>query len=234
MAASGVVSSLESAFTRILSLVEESRNGPCPLVGLSGIDGSGKSRLAAKLAARIEESGVRVALLGVDDWHNPPEVRFSRIQPGPHFFDNGLRLDEMFARLVKPLKQTRSVESTIDARQSADKTPRRKTIAFRDVDLILVEGIFIFRRELRRLFDVAMWVDCPFDVALERARARNQEGLADDEIIRDYLTIYFPAQLHHFERDWPRESADVTIRNGALAGMAVEIPPEGGTNDRRL
>lgn len=209
------IGTFPEAFARVQALVEARRNGLCALVGISGIDGSGKSTLAGAMARELEARGVRVALLGVDDWHNPPEMRFSRVRPGPHFFEHGLRLEEMFARLVGPLRRTRSVDVTIEALQSADRTPTRKSLSFHDVDLILVEGIFIFRRELRSLFDLAMWVDCPFEVALERARARNQEGLPDAEIVRDYHAIYFLAQRFHFERDCPKETADLILQNEA-------------------
>jgi hypothetical protein len=79
--------------------------------------------------------------------------------------------------------------------------------------VVLVEGIFLFKREHQELFDLAVWVDCSFPTALARALVRTQEGLSAAETIRAYQTIYFPAQKIHFERDNPRETADLILNN---------------------
>jgi uridine kinase len=89
--------------------------------------------------------------------------------------------------------------------------PTVHTYEFHEVDVILLEGIFLLKRELRPLYDLAFWLDCRFDVALGRTIARNQEGLSQAEIIHDYTTLYFPAQRLHFERDHPRAVADLVL-----------------------
>ena len=85
---------------------------------------------------------------------------------------------------------------------------------FEDIDVIVLECIFLFKRRYRHHFDLAIWIDCSFERALERAIRRSQEGLPEGETVRAYQTIYFPAQRIHFERDQPREAADVIIDNG--------------------
>lgn len=49
--------------------------------------------------------------------------------------------------------------------------------------------------------NVAPWLDCTFETALERALRRGQEGLRLGETIRAYPAIYCPAQRIHFARD---------------------------------
>ena len=39
------------------------------VLAISGIDGSGKSHIAAALEARLKASGIRTAGIGVDLWH---------------------------------------------------------------------------------------------------------------------------------------------------------------------
>lgn len=79
--------------------------------------------------------------------------------------------------------------------------------------MVLLEGISIYKRAYRHHFDLAVWIDCTFDTALERALQRAQEGLAPADTIAAYETIYFPAQRLHCERDEPRASADITLPN---------------------
>jgi uridine kinase len=198
---------------RITQMAPQPRRLPLPLVGISGIDGSGKSRLAKRLAAQVSQRGIRVALVELENWHNPPSVRFGGAPPGHHFFQHGLRFAELLARLVTPLRKNGEVTLTFDALRADEQVARQKTIAYSDADIILFEGIFLFRREMRPIFDLAVWVDCSFETALRRALSRNQEGLSEQEIVRDYENIYFPAQRFHMQRDNPRESADVIIEN---------------------
>ena len=84
---------------------------------------------------------------------------------------------------------------------------------FKNVGVTLVEGIFLFKNEYRRLFDLAIWVDCSFATALARALERRQEGLSPAQTIAAYETIYFPAQKIHFAQDNPRSSADLIFDN---------------------
>ena len=54
---------------------------------------------------------------------------------------------------------------------------KRHTYHFQDVDVILLEGIFLLKREFQQSYDLSVWIDCTFETALERALQRAQEGL---------------------------------------------------------
>ena len=191
-----------------------SKLGPAALlVGLSGIDASGKGYLAERLRGNLEQIGLNVALVGVDGWLNLPRARSSLVDPGLCFYEHGFRLDELFAQLVLPLCANRSLNLEMDyAEQTAHKY-RRHRYTFSRVDIVLLEGIFVFKRELRPHFDLACWIGCTFETAMKRAIQPCQEGLTREETIHVYETIYWPAQHIHFQRDRPRESADLIINN---------------------
>lgn len=181
------------------------------LVGISGIDASGKGFVTAKTAEKLK--GLNAAVVNVDGWLNLPHVRFDRERPAENFYENALRLDEMFESLVLPLKQKRSVNMPMDYAEETATEFRRHNYPFNDIDIILLEGIFIFEQKYIDHFDLKIWIDCTFDTALRRAISRGQEGLAREETIRAYETIYFPAQRLHFERDNPKASADIILDN---------------------
>ena len=182
------------------------------LVGISGIDAGGKGFITEKIAKRLQELGWRVATINADDWMNLPEVCLSQHKPAEHFYEHAMRFDEMFDRLIVPLKQNRAV--TLVAECVDAKWSRRKhRYEFRKIDIILLEGIFLFRPAYRNCFDLTVWVDCSFATALKRAITRCQEGLPPAETIRAFTTIYFPAQRIHFARDNPQGAADFIIQN---------------------
>lgn len=201
----------------LVSLILNRRRGTPParalLVGISGIDGAGKGFVAGKVAAELRRNGWNPAVIHADRWLNLPHVRFNAENPGLHFYRHALRLNEMFGGLVLPLKANRWVEVEADFATEAAERFRRRLYSYRDVDVVLVEGIYLFRRDLQSYFDLKIWLDCSFETALDRAVARGQEGLSPDQTIAAYQRIYFPAQRVHAVTDWPKEAADLVVPN---------------------
>ena len=139
---------------------------------------------------------------------------FSPVNPAEHFYDHAIRFEELFARLILPLKESRSCRLIAELADATDaEVYRRHTYEFADVDVILLEGIFLLKRAHRHHLDLSFWIDCTFETALERALARGQEGLSPEETVRGYETIYFPAQRIHLDRDSPRDSATAVLNN---------------------
>ncbi|NOT35544.1 MAG: uridine kinase [Candidatus Eisenbacteria bacterium] len=142
------------------------------LIALSGIDASGKGLIARHLAAAIERLGLRTAVIGLDEWHQPPAIRFGD-PPGEHFYRHAFDFEGVFARVLEPLRLHRMLHTLCVRPHPHDGTPRGISYRLDDIDVVLFEGVFALRRDLRPRYDLRVWVDCPFEIALERARARN-------------------------------------------------------------
>jgi uridine kinase len=183
------------------------------LVGVSGIDGCGKGYLAAQLQAHLALHGVIPVILNVDGWLNLPQKRFDQSAPAVNFYENAIRLDQFFSQLVLPLRDRRSVHLEADFVEETASDYRKHTYDYKDVSVVLVEGIFLFKRQYRKYFDLAIWIDCSFPTALARTIGRAQEGLSPANTIAAYDTIYFPAQRIHLAQDKPRENADLILEN---------------------
>jgi uridine kinase len=183
------------------------------LVGISGIDGSGKGFVSAKLADALRAKLLNVAVISADDWLNLPHVCMNHDNYAEHFYEHAIRFDEMFERLIVPLKYHREINITADCADAKATTYRERRYDFRNIDIVLLEGIFLFKRGYRHQFDLSVWIDCSFECALERAIERGQEGLPPTETSEAFETIYFPAQRIHFARDKPREAADCIVTN---------------------
>lgn len=183
------------------------------LIAISGIDSSGKGFVASKLAQALASASARVALIGIDGWLNLPRVRFSEADPGRHFYENAIRFGDMFSELIDPLVRDGSVDCEMDFTAETASAYRKQRYVFSNVDTVLVEGIFLLRRDLRERYDLKIWIECSFETALRRAIARGQEGLNSAETIAAYQTIYFPAQRIHIAQDHPQDCADLVFQN---------------------
>jgi uridine kinase len=205
--------SLTAAVDTIDMLRRTTPSGRGLLVAVTGIDGCGKGSVAALMTGTLEGRGLRTVNINVDGWLNLPSVRFSEKDPAAHFYFNALRFDEMFATLVKPLRAQRSILLEANFVEETDVEYRRHLYEFADVDVIVLEGIYLLKRELREEYDLSIWIDCSFETALERAVARSQENLPPAETISAYHRIYFPAQEIHARRDRPRDAATLIVTN---------------------
>jgi uridine kinase len=144
---------------------------------------------------------------------NLPQTRFDQSAPAINFYENAIRLDQFFNQLVVPLRDGRSVHLVADFVEETASDYRKHIYDYKDVSVVLVEGIFLFKPQYREYFDLAIWIDCSFPTALARAIDRAQEGLSPANTIAAYDTIYFPAQKIHLAQDKPRENADLIFEN---------------------
>ena len=185
------------------------------LVAITGIDGSGKGYVAAQLLKQLAAQGVRTAIISVDGWLNLPHLRFDMSNPAEHFYLHAIRFDEMFSRLVLALRDRRSLRLEADYAEETADGYRRHIYEFEELDVVLLEGIYLLKRPFQAYYDLSIWIECSFETALERAIARAQEGLTPVAAAEAYRNIYFPAQEIHFRRDDPRRAATLIIDNDA-------------------
>jgi uridine kinase len=210
----------------VREIIERRANTPearSLLVGVSGIDGCGKGFLATQLQAHLALRGVIPVILNVDGWLNLPQKRFDQNAPGVNFYENAIRLDQFFSQLVLPLRERRSIHLEADFVEETASDYRKHTYDYQDISVVLVEGIFLFKPQYRKYFDLAIWIECSFPTALARAIDRAQEGLSPANTIAAYDTIYFPAQRIHLAQDKPREHADLIFENDISPALSVRL-----------
>jgi uridine kinase len=215
------------------------------VVGISGIDCSGKTFVARELAQSLgtvasishfgrdkterarpgmTDNGYNVAVIGADGWLNLPPVRFSPQNSAEHFYRHALRLDEMFEQLILPLRNNRSIDLEMQFTEETATEYRRHRYLYDNIDIIVVEGIFLFQMRYRRYFDLTCWIECSFETALGRAVKRRQEGLPPAKTRKAFSNIYFPAQRVHYRRDRPVTLADIILPNENRSQKG--LPPE--------
>ena len=211
---STVVTTLDDLAATIQSARTELVGNRSLLVAISGIDGAGKGYVANQLEIALQQSGWQTVVINLDPWLHLPDDRFNPDHPGDHFYHHAFRFDDLFELLIQPLQRHRSVALEIELTGQSGH-PRSYVYDLQDVDIILLEGIFLLKRSLLHHYDRTLWIDCSYETALQRALQRNQENLPPDAIMHDYRTLYFPAQAVHLERDRPQATADYRYTNDA-------------------
>ena len=90
--------------------------------------------------------------------------------------------------------------------------------------VIIVEGILIFAEpELRRLFDVKIFVDTDSDIRFIRRLERdiNERGRTTETVVHQYLATVRPMHMEFVEPS--KRYADVIIPEGGLNEVAMDM-----------
>ena len=199
-------------------------------LGISGIDASGKGFVSNLLQSELEQQDLKIANINIDPWQNPTVLRLQKENPAKNFYDVVFRWDDFFTQLILPLKKSGSIYlETMLIRTDADEY-YPYIYNFNKIDILLVEGIFLFKKEFLNYYDSKIWIDCSFESGLQRAIARNSENLSREQLVHDYNTYYYPAQRYHFQQDDPRKVSDILYCNDELLGtvgqLTVDSPGE--------
>ena len=190
------------------------RPGRPVVVGVTGIDASGKSHLTAELAALLRGSGTAVQVVHVDDFHHPRRLRYA---PGVSEPERYLRHSFDFPRLIhhvlEPLRRHGELHTTLDHLDLATDTfTARRAYSIGPGTVVLVEGVFLLRPDLRRLLDLTVYLHVPEQTALLRGSTRDAEAAGVDVTGR-YRSKYLPAQREFLRRHPPADLADLIVDN---------------------
>lgn len=180
---------------------------------ISGIDASGKGYIAKRLQEELEKKGFKVANINIDPWQNPICIRLRSENAAENVYENIFRWNDFFEQLIIPLQKKRSVYLATKGIRSDADIYYPLVYDFQEVDIVLIEGILLFKKKYHSYFNYKIWIDCSFETGLQRAVTRNVEKLDEDRLMHDYAVYYYAAQRLHFERDDPRSKADCIFDN---------------------
>ena len=184
---------------KVLSLVEgESVAGRTTLVAVDGLGGAGKSTLAEQLLKALERSVV----VNVDDFFRPmTAIERSELDPEDgynQYFDWKRLRDYVLRPLGRELR----------ARYRRYDWARGKLLAEWHVvepgGVVIVEGVYSTRRELRPCFGVTIYVDTPREQRLARMLERGYSDLT-------WVEHWMASEDWYEEQERPKEHVDLVL-----------------------
>jgi uridine kinase len=187
------------------------------VVAIDGVDGAGKTTFADQLAATLTGMSVTTLRASVDGFHHPRAVRYRRGRHSPEgFYLDSFDYAAQRSKLLDPL--TRDSDRTVvvaiydvDREQAVEVTPQ--TVA--DDAVVVLDGIFLHRPELRGYWDLSIYLDVPFSVAVPRVAGRDGHG--DRDPASPSNLRYVEGQRLYLARCQPARHATFVIDNRDLS-----------------
>ncbi|MBZ9715208.1 uridine kinase [Deinococcus multiflagellatus] len=147
---------------------------PVLRVAIDGVDGAGKTTLADELARELRAGGRAVIRASTDDFHHPRAVRYRQGRASPQgFYEDSYDLEALHRELLLPLSPGGSLQyrpAVFDVEHDEPVAQPAQTAAAGS--LLIVDGLFLHRPELRAFWDDSVFLRVPFEVSVPRGAAR--------------------------------------------------------------
>ena len=185
----------EQTASAACAMLNHRRTGARIIVAIDGAGGAGKSTLARG----IEDAFVGcVSIVRCDDFYRP--LSGATLSP-QEAYDNYFDWRRLRDEALKPLRNGQTVRyqrydwSTGRLTEWIDVEPR---------EIVLIEGVFSMRPELRPMIDVAIFIETPREERMRRLLARPQPDAS-------WIDQWMAAEDWYLENVAPQHHADLVI-----------------------
>jgi uridine kinase len=182
------------------------------IVAVDGLDGAGKTRFADALAEQLAIGHRAVFRASIDDFHMPRARRYARGRDSAEGFYRDSFDYETFKRvLIEPFRTGWIGSFVLKAFDLRRDLPFEPVWSSGPKDaLLIVDGIFLNRPELKGLWNFSIWLEADQETATARVKARDAEDFEHDLANPERYT---GGQELYLKEAKPSEAATAIIDN---------------------
>ena len=191
------------------------------VIGITGGSGSGKTTIAQKIVAQMQEDE-HVLIMKQDSYYKdntgiPMDIRMKINYDHPDAFDVPL-----LEKQLRDLLAYKAIEMPVY--DFKEHTRSKKTIHKEPADIIILEGILVLaNKEIRDLMDIKVYVDTDDDIRFIRRLERDlsERGRSIDSVIDQYLSTVKP--MYHQFIEPTKRYADIIVPEGGKNDVAIDM-----------
>jgi uridine kinase len=190
---------------------------PHPIrVAIDGVDAAGKTTLAEDLVTPLQACGRPVIRASIDGFHHPAHRRYQRGPASPEgYYRDSFNYQALIESLLAPLGLggSRGYRAAVFD-FCLDAAVQVPLCVAESNAVLLFNGVFLLRPELRSYWEFIIFVETAFEVTLVRAQQRDLALFgAVAEVTKRYEQRYMPGQRLYLEECQPKERATVVVEN---------------------
>jgi len=190
------------------------------IIGIAGGTGSGKTTVVKKIVEALP--GDKIALIPQDSYYNDTTALTMEERRRINF-DHPNAFDwDLLTHQIEELRNGRAVEQPTYSYIESNR--QVETVHVEPCEVIIIEGIMaLFKKELRDLMDLKLFVDADPDERLIRVIQRDtvERGRTTQMVIDRYLDVLKP--MHEEFIEPTKRYADLIIPQGGNNSKAIEI-----------
>lgn len=195
-------------------------SNPVVRVAVDGVDGAGKTTFADELAHILRQSARPIIRASVDAFHNPRAIRYRLAKTSPEgFFYDSYNYAALKQVLLDPLSpggsgrfRTACFDHAADAPVSSPQQQAGPG------SILVFDGIFLHRPELRGYWDFSIFLKVAFEVSYARMAQRDQ-GSPDPYSPQN--RCYLEGQKLYLRECQPERYATLVVNNDDLVSAHI-------------
>ncbi|WP_242239904.1 kinase [Bacillus cereus group sp. BfR-BA-01309] len=175
------------------------------ILGIDGLSRSGKTTFVANLKENMKQESIPFHIFHIDDHI---VARNKRYHTGYEEWYEYYYLQWDIANLQKRIFQKLQTETKLTLPFYYDETDssEMKKVQIPIVGVIVMEGVFLQRKEWRDFFHYMVYLDCPRETRFLRESEETQKNLSKFE------NRYWKAEDYYLETELPKERANLVIQ----------------------
>ena len=195
-------------------------------IAIDGRTASGKTTLADELAGVLGDTGREVIRTSIDGFHRPKAERYAR---GRHsaegYYHDARDLTAINALLLFPLgpggdRRYRTASFDLDSDRPVEQAPQ---VAAANA-ILIVDGTFLQRPELRDGWDLVIFVETSEQVSEQRGIGRDAGRLGGMDATRELYAVRYKPAFQIYERICaPASAADAILNNDDLVRPVLKV-----------
>ncbi|MBN2074789.1 MAG: HAD hydrolase-like protein [Dehalococcoidales bacterium] len=195
-------------FEKVLKVIISRKQPDHPfIIGITGIDASGKSLFTEALNHFLIRNNYPVQIIHMDDFHNPQKIRYAGENAANNYFNLSFNIDKVIDELLIPIHKKGSLSTELTVLDlDTDSFRNKHSYSVSTDTIVLLEGVFLFRKEFSPYVNYYVYLDISFEECLKRGLERGGEE-------ERYQIKYIPAQKKYLVAYPPSEHADIIIDN---------------------
>ena len=182
------------------------------IIGIDGLGGAGKSSLVESLKLELQNENYNSYILHIDDFIHPRNIRYNDSKEEWYCYYNlQWRYDYLIKEILDPIKNGEEIDKEIEFYDKENDTYIKKHIYIPHNSILLLEGVFLQRKEIRNYLDFVIYLDVPQEIRLNRVLKRDIYIGSENDIKDKYNRRYFPAENRYILEYSPALNADFVL-----------------------
>lgn len=188
------------------------------IIGINGKDAAGKTLFSDAFAAYLRSKTDReIIRISIDDFMNPRAVRDTpsgSLAESAYLYTFDIAAFKRYALAPLQADGSRIYKTKVFDENTDTPAVSNDSVATPGA-IVIIDGVLLYKADLADYFSLKILLDVSDDTATQRGIARDKargKKLTDDELYT-YRSIYIACQAMYYQKDHPRERADIIIDN---------------------
>jgi uridine kinase len=195
---------LDGHLSAILKVIPNLEPGNRFILALDGLSRSGKTTLSKKLYESLKEKKVPFYIFHIDDHIVERNKRYNTDHEDWYeYYGIQWDIDWLKEHLFSQLRETKNMSLSFYDNESDTHT--LKDIHLPETCIIIIEGVFLQRKEWKDFYDYTVFLDCP------KYKRYQRESDKSPEYINKLINRYWTAEEYYLKTETPLLKADLVL-----------------------